>query len=191
MLTKFWNATFDGTAPIAHQLKNKYTERWVRFHALPESKRYPDSEPEYQEIFSRHNQVLSELCLANNEIYIIAPEYSNSSEPRGIEKELEGILGNPKYWQTVPMHEPEEKTEFRYYWHLHSEKTNWLPGSIDKLFRLVADEKAPNLMIVNLHSGWVFHPYDGGADIILKNNDEMQSLKNKFSGWLSKDKNGY
>lgn len=191
MLTKFWNVAFDGTAPVAHELKNKFTERWVRFHALPESKRSPDSESEYQEIFSRHNQVLSELCSASNEIYIIAPEYSSFSVPKGIGAEFEGILHNPKFWKSVPMHEPEDKEEFRYYWHLHSEKTKWFLGSIDKLFRLVVDEKTTNFMVINPSSGWVFHPYDGGADIILKNEHEMGRLKNKFSNWLSKEVSGY
>ena len=120
MLTKFWNTTLNGTTPIAHELKNKFTDRWGRFHSLPEAKRYPDLELEYQVIFSRHNQLISELCSADNVIYMIAPEYSCFPNPRELGDELEGIFDNPNYWQTIPMNVPDDDNNSKgFYWHLY------------------------------------------------------------------------
>lgn len=39
-------------------------DRWVRFHSLPGSQRYPGSADEYAEILDRHVTVLGELLLA-------------------------------------------------------------------------------------------------------------------------------
>jgi hypothetical protein len=180
MLTKFWNTALNGSTPIAYELKNEFTERWGRFHSLPEAKRYSDSELEYQVIFSRHNQLLSQLCSTDNTVYMIAPEYSCLSKPRELGDELEGIFDNPNYWQTIPLHEPDENNRKGFYWHLYFEKINWLPDSVDGLFRLVTDEKAFNVMIVSPSLGWIFHPYDGGADLILKSNQEMLRVKKNF-----------
>ena len=167
MLTKFWNTTLNGTTPIAHELKNRFTDRWVRFHSLPEAKRYSDLELEYQVIFSRHNQLISELCSADNAIYMIAPEYSCFPNPRELGDELEGIFDNLNYWQTIPMNVPDDDNSSKgFYWHLYFEKITWFPGSVDSLFRLVTDEQAFNVMIVSPNLGWVFHPYDGGSDIV-------------------------
>jgi hypothetical protein len=41
-------------------------DRWVRFHSLPESKRYPDSQAEYAIELDRHYTVLSELDLGSD-----------------------------------------------------------------------------------------------------------------------------
>ncbi len=40
-------------------------------------------------------------------------------------------------------------------------------------------------MVISETCSWVFHPYDGGADIVLKDEGEMKKLKNEFSNWLS------
>ncbi len=69
--------------PMAHELKVNFTDRWVRFHSLPESKRYPESNEEYQEVLSRHNQVLNELCAMNNEVYLITNGASRSKAEIG------------------------------------------------------------------------------------------------------------
>ena len=46
-LTEFWESEFAGVVPEAHNFKYQYPDRWVRFHSLPESKRYPEREAEY------------------------------------------------------------------------------------------------------------------------------------------------
>ena len=191
MFAEFWNNTFDGMPPVAHELKIQFADRWVRFHSLPESKRYPETEAEYQEVLSRHNQVLSELCSSCSDVYIVAPEYSSVLEPKPPGPELEGVLQNPEYWQSVPMHDPEEGEEFHSYWHLYYECAKWESGSLDRIFKQVANDELRNIMVINPTLGWVFHPYDGGADVILQNESKMQQLKNKFKGWLSAYASGW
>jgi len=146
MLNDFWESSFHGGAPIAHELKNIFTNRWVRFHSLPESKRYPTRESEYNEILSRYNQVISDLCNDNHPVYIVMPAYSDKIEHPELGEEVKDLLENPVYWQSVPMHDPDEDIEF--------------------------------------------HPYDGGADIVLRDEHEKTKLKNKYSNWLSSHPKG-
>src|SRR5947209_5146416 len=60
-LTELWRERWPNSRPIAHELKTSEHNRWVRFHSLPDSKRYADTEAEYQEILHRHATVLREL----------------------------------------------------------------------------------------------------------------------------------
>jgi hypothetical protein len=48
-----------------------------------------------------------------------------------------------------------------------------------------------NIIIVGIAAKTVFHPYDGGADVILPSTKQRNELKNKFSMWLSAHPEGY
>lgn len=62
-LSQLWAQSWPGLQPIGHEVRDE-RERWVRFHALPESKRYPEDEQEYAEVLRRHNLLLGELRVA-------------------------------------------------------------------------------------------------------------------------------
>ncbi|MGW6733237.1 DUF3885 domain-containing protein [Streptomyces sp. NPDC055013] len=57
-LSALWQRQFPKGPPIAHELRAAYSDRWVRFHSLPDSKRYPESEDEYAIVLHRYNTVL-------------------------------------------------------------------------------------------------------------------------------------
>ncbi|MFD6971116.1 hypothetical protein [Streptomyces sp. NPDC059949] len=61
--------------PEAHQFKHAYADRWVRFHSLPESKRYPEDETEYAIVLDRYNTVLDEL-FAGDDVYVVTTDWS-------------------------------------------------------------------------------------------------------------------
>ncbi|WP_435828800.1 DUF3885 domain-containing protein [Saccharopolyspora shandongensis] len=42
-----WQRRWPLCPPLAAGLKHAYRDRWVRFHSLPGSKRYPDTADEY------------------------------------------------------------------------------------------------------------------------------------------------
>ena len=53
-----------GALVVGWVLRGVVPERWVRFHSLPESKRYAESEDEEAEVLRRHLTLLDELTLA-------------------------------------------------------------------------------------------------------------------------------
>ncbi|OUS24530.1 hypothetical protein A9Q99_24345 [Gammaproteobacteria bacterium 45_16_T64] len=185
-LNKYWGGHLDGCEALAHELKNTFNERWVRFHALPDSKRYPSTENEYQEIFSRHNSVLNELNRSADDLLVILPEYKESKIPGKLESELEKVFPVYEYWRTLDQFE-----ECGVYWHLHVARVSSGSGKLNKLFRLVANDEVANILIVVLAGNSVYHPYDGGADIILPSIKIRDELKLKIVQWLSKHPEGY
>ncbi len=185
-LDKFWKKEFGSHPPLAHELKVSFAERWVRFHSLPESKRYAEIESEYDEIFYRHNCVLMSRDDNAKEFFIVLPEYSESKTPDKPASELNEILPKSKYWCSL-----DQSEECGVYWHLHAAQIPLESEELKKILRMVANDEVRNIILVSLGCGMVFHPYDGGADVILRTTEERDKLKQQFSSWLSKHPSGY
>jgi len=188
-LAKFWESEFKGFAPEAHILKHEYKNRWVRFHSLPESKRYPENEQEYLEVLRRHNAVLQELCGAEGKIFVVLPEYSESGAPSKPEPELASLFPITEPWCTLKQNEDDDDHEL--YWHLHVSEIEFTGSELNSLFRLVANDEAGNIMIIRPDKAVVFHPYDGGADIVLASTKQRDQLKERHHEWLSEHSDGF
>lgn len=185
-LAKFWEREFNNFPPEAHNLKHEFKDRWIRFHSLPESKRYPENEQEYLEVLRRHNAVLQELVGKSN-VLVVLPEYSESKEPT--KPELTTIFPVTESWCSLEQHD--EDDDYELYWHLHVSEVNFTGRELNSLFRLVANDEAGNIMIINPCKGVVFHPYDGGADIVLASTKQRDQLKEKHNEWLSAHPEGF
>jgi hypothetical protein len=188
-LSKFWKSEFDNFAPEAHNLKHEYKSRWVRFHSLPESKRYPNNEDEYLEILGRHNTVLQELCGSESNVLVVLPEYSEDIEPTKPEPELSSLFSASEPWRTLAQHENDD--DYESYWHLHVSRIKFTGSEFNSLFRMVANDEVGNIMIICPSKGVVFHPYDGGADVLLATAEERDHLKEKHREWLSSHPEGF
>lgn len=187
-LAKFWEREFDNLPPEAHNLKHKFTDRWVRFHSLPDSKRSPENEQEYLEVIHRHNVVLHEL-VGNSNLLVVLPEYSESKEPTKPESKLAAIFPTTEPWCSLKQHEKDD--DYELYWHLHVSEVNFTGSELNSLFRLVANDEARNIMIISPSKSVLFHPYDGGADVVLASTKQRDHLKEKHKEWLSSHPDGF
>ena len=188
-LTKFWDSEFNNFAPEAHNLKHEYKSRWVRFHSLPESKRYPENEEEYLEVLCRHNTVLQELCGSRSKVLVVLPEYSEEKIPSQPESILLKLFPVSEPWRTLEQHEDED--DYESYWHLHVSEVEFTGNEFNSLFRIVANDEVGNIMIICPSKGIVFHPYDGGADVVLTSTKERNHLKEHHHEWLSSHPEGF
>jgi hypothetical protein len=200
-LSRHWDTIFPGTQPIGYLFRELYPERWVRFHSLPESKRYAENRAEYTEIFSRQNQILPEL-IKSQEIILLTTTSSISASPHRIKREGRGYLSkrakklarldpHAKFWRTVAMRAHEDIDEpWTYYWHIFASQRTFTEGCIDPILALAADFVEENVFILSPNDSWLFLPYDGGVDVILPSTWERDCLKDRYKTWLSKESSG-
>ena len=60
----------------------------------------------------------------------------------------------------------------------------------DGLLRAAADGQLVGMIIISMDADWLYHPYDGGADIIAASPKARDDLREKFQSWLSSHPRG-
>jgi len=157
-----WHVYFPNCEPVAHRLRTAFPSRWVRFHSLPESKRYPEDEGEYATMLDRQNRVLDELVGPEASVVLLTTEYSGypgTVEVSPAAPELRMIDRDAKPWRGVPMHVLDGDFPEPSYWHVLASEWSWRPGVLDPILRLVADDDVRDVMILHPGCRWLFHPY--------------------------------
>lgn len=177
-LDAHWERHYAGCPPEADLLKSHHTERWVRFHSLPGSKRYAGTEAEYATILHRYNTVLDEM-FAGRTVYVVTCSYHGPGELTA-HHNPHALNPTARLWRRIPSEEDDA-----YYAELHAARRSWRSGMIDALLRAVADGNASGVMIFDTEAAKLHHPYDGGADCILCTTAERDNLRAAHPGWLS------
>jgi hypothetical protein len=166
-------------------LRVAFPDRWVRFHSLPGSKRYPEDDAAYAEVLARHNAVLGKLAHPGSQVVLVTTGYSEGPVPSRSYPALGAFDPGAVPWRTVAMHRVEEGFDELSYWHLFTSVREWRPGAFDPLVRLVADDAVANVLVVAPDCRWVLHPYDGGMDVIAESPEARRLLRTRFASWLS------
>ncbi len=180
-----WQERFPNCEPVGHWLRVAFHDRWVRFHSLPESKRYPEDENEYETVLERHNCILGELTGTERAVVLLTTGYSETPQPIRTDPELNSLDPNAQPWRSFAMHELDRDYSDPCYWHLFASVWNWRPKAFDSIVRSVADCTLANVMIVAPDCRWLLHPYDGGMDVIAESPTSRDRLKAAHKEWLS------
>ncbi|MFT3899672.1 MAG: hypothetical protein QM728_05425 [Gordonia sp. (in: high G+C Gram-positive bacteria)] len=168
-----WHTRWPDARPVGYELRDAAAGSWVRFHSLPESKRYAETDAERAEVLRRHLVVLRELCDAASadpaDLRVVTATFSESAEQQS-------------YWQSVrlDLDDPES------WWaHLRVRRTGLESAELRALLRRVADDEAQGVIIAPPDAAWLYHPYDGGADVIAPDAHLRDELKRDHADWLS------
>ena len=184
MLNHFWNREFGDSPPMAHLLRASFPSRWVRFHSLADSQRYPNNDGEWKALLERHNAVLSALADDRCELQLLTTSYSATPTLESPDQAILNVGINALHWRSVSMHEIESDPDPNF-WHIFSTSIEWGPNVLDDVLRLVAEDQVRNVMILDPRASWLYHPYDGGADVILASTSDRDRLAEKHKTWLS------
>ncbi|MGQ4388821.1 DUF3885 domain-containing protein [Streptomyces sp. SAS_270] len=153
----------------------------MRFHSLPESKRYAQDESEYAVVLEQYNTVLDEL-FAGGDVYVITPVWA-------AETEVPPFQTDAGHWQSLLV-EDDPAPEFRTYCHLFVARRPWRHGRLDELLRDIADDKVAGVPVTDTQMRRIHHPYDGGADVFLTTSEERDQTRDRHVDWLSNHLSG-
>lgn len=175
-----WNGSLPGQPPLGHGLRGTFTERWVRFHSLPGSKRYADTPEERDEIFRRHRLILEQLHSAESgPLTVIAADWDWRDSAGGWTKQH---LPGAWPWRAV---REEDELPLTYFWVDEFASI----AELKPLLLAVADDIA-NVTITTASVDWLYHPYDGGGDVIARTPRERDDLAQLFREWLPENEAG-
>jgi hypothetical protein len=126
-LTASWARRWPAGRPFADEFKSHYPQRWVRFHSLPGSKRYPDTEDEYATSLARHRTVLGELS-AGPQVLVITADWTETEVPTSSRWPRRAeIAPRAQHWRTIVEH-PEPDSDELIYTQLYVELAVPAPG---------------------------------------------------------------
>lgn len=180
-LSTLWARSWPGLRPIGHEVRDD-RERWVRFHALPESKRYPEGEREYAEVLRRHNLLLGELVSRTSpSLLVLTVAWSDSAVPTARDEAVARAVPDAELWTSVLR---ERDGDDEYWTHVYVTSRQWRNGVLDPLLRLVADDETADVVVTDERLRWLVHPYDGGVDVVAGSTEERDRLRHEHSDWL-------
>ncbi|MBD9726074.1 hypothetical protein PV755_43395 [Streptomyces caniscabiei] len=156
----------------------------MRFHSLPDSKRYPESEDEYAIVLDRYNTILDEL-FAGTDIFVVTMDWSTTQTgPAGCPTPRQNLHPDGiRWWTESEQDDPDP--EFHTHIRLYASRRPWNPGCLDGLLRAVADEALVEVFVADMELRRIHHPYDGGADVILATPVERDRVRDEHTDWLS------
>lgn len=164
-----WTADYPGVAPIREQLNAaNFASRWMRVHSLPLSKRYPDTQSEWSILLHRQNTLIDHCIPQGTAILIVVNLIEPDSalfgaydlQPLGI---VQVAQGEPAYDSFVF-------------------ETIWESSRYNTFLRMIANEELRAFIVA---PDCLIGPYDGGVDVIAKDDQACQALKGQFKDWLS------
>lgn len=141
-------------------------------------------------MLGRQNRILNGLVGSEASVVLLTTEYSGSAEAPSARPELGALDLDAKPWRTVPMHDLDGEFAEPSYWHVFASEWAWRPGVLDAILRLVTDDVVANVMVVHPGCGWLFHPYDGGMDVILETTAARDRIRSSHADWLSPRSDG-
>ncbi len=178
----WWQSQFGEIAPRGHLLRRALSEHWVRFHSLPDSKRYAESVGEYAELQSRHLAVASALFGAGEPLYVFR---AHNGEPR-LRGRARHHLAGRQFREAVAVLPLESRgqddDEDRM--HVRALVTKWKPDFFEAAIRLLADWKEVGVSFVSPATRNIFCPYDGGMDVFTFS-ILPEELRTRFTSWRS------
>jgi hypothetical protein len=181
LIDHFWSRNYGDADPIAHTLRDRHPDRWIRFHSLPAAKRYAETPAEWDTLLDRQNQVIDNLAMRGQPIVLLTSTWGFSATPAGAAANLLNLGLPVTPWRSVL----ESDDPWPVFLQLHHSTIDWQPGVLDHLIRLVADDHLRNVMLFQPDADWLIHPYDGGMDVILGNSADRDALAQTYNSWRS------
>ena len=128
-LSARWQERWPACRPIGHELRDTAPSTWVRFHSLPESKRYAEDEDEYRVLLDRHNTVIGELVADSHDdaLLVISCAWSDGPVPVPRHDDLARLAPSSVYWTSLLIDD--------HWTHLFAGTAAWRTGVLDGLLR--------------------------------------------------------
>jgi hypothetical protein len=184
----YWAVNFAETPPVNHLFKHLLSEKWLRIHSLPDAKRYADTAEEWAELFKRQHTLFNDLMPKNESFYLLLGLYSQGEKIYD-----ESIFEDYDFFKTLTFSELAKVDLYKmsgdwydegmFYTPYFAEVKNQ-PSDFDTILKAIANDEI-RVFFLNTKNNCIIAPYDGGVDLILKDEETRLFYTKKYENWLS------
>ena len=148
----FWSDQYGDVPPLGFLLRAAFSDRWLRLHALPQSKRYAEDDAERKIILDRANRIGEAMFGAAGPIWLMycRPNYDARDISFDSNHNLEDELDLEKLFDWVDMTEPPED---RVQWTVFTKETFWRTTVFDNILLKIAHDEIFGIMFCLAKNG--------------------------------------
>lgn len=180
-----WNGSWSDCPPAARVLRHRFAAQRVRFHTLPDAKRYATSDGEPVEILRRHHALLealfSDTGSTTGSLVAITCSWSGTSSPTPRDQAVAATMPDAVHWRSDDL---ATEAGFHSWQHHYASRTDLADPALDQLLRCVANDMTDDVILTNTACAWVYHPYDGGAEVFAGSIQDRDRLSAAHADWL-------
>jgi len=186
-----WDWYHAGAQPISHTLKHTEKPRWLRFHSLPPSKRYAESEKEFAVILDRLNTLGDKVLGPGTDCWMVAAIWVATNEQQAAANAAwyTNHMALVSGWRLAHVQRLWSDDDELHY-DIYAGRVAWSRGRFDEVLRAIAEDEV-RVFWMSAYDGTIFAPYDGGVDLILPDASHIARLAAQHSDWLSDFPEGY
>lgn len=161
---RLWSRHYPDIEPVGYELRNAGAQHWVRFHSLPGSKRYPDTETEWCLLLDRQNKLAAAVLGENEECWLVQSHWDLTRDVTDFAFDdgndpFRAVTDYALEAAIVTLRDP--GTEFEHRWEAFAGLQTWSSGRFDPLLRqIAADRAAPTAQPIRVRCS---HPTMAGS----------------------------
>lgn len=180
----YWKTHFPGQDPVCFKLRETLRERWIRFHALPDSKRYAETADEWSTLLERNNTLGNHVLGEGSKCWLVLCRPIDDLH-NGEEDHLERFDFVRAFDMSF-----EEFPGSSFKTPVNVAETVWFSGQFNDLIRAISMDREGPVMLVSQDTHAIYGPYDGGVDLILPNKEAVPRFRCKYHEWLPQNSQG-
>jgi hypothetical protein len=177
-MSAFDDNKFREIYPVSFIMRKAISDFWFRIHSLPESKRYPEDQAEWDILFERHRTLTDEVLVEGGPCRVHYTLFGDAGFPEDLLPSL--------YWSEIrPQSYSDDETLYT-----QTAETVWNFDAFKPWIRRRADDDLGWISFHSLDTDAIYSPYDGGADIFSLDPAFLTEIRSRFSSWKSPHPSG-
>ena len=180
-----WREAHPDCEPVGYRMRFAGARHWIRFHSLPLSKRYAETDDEWCILLQRQNTLASEVLGAGGSCWLVQTCWRTSEGMIDIADVHDPFRATREQGLAFAFSFRDEDDEDSTPWDVNAAMVAWNEDRFDGLLRDIADERAAPTLWMSAATGSVFAPYDGGVDLFLTDRSMADKLSARHADWLS------
>jgi hypothetical protein len=176
--------------PINYLFKIFYTDCWLRIHSLPDSKRYADTDEEWQILFDTQNAILDDIFSEGESVSLFVGVFSSGTLNIVDSPDVDNECLNKFQFTALDIIDLHAMTGEYYdedvFYTPYFTQLQYKSEGYNEILKTVANDEI-RVFFLNDRTKTIFAPYDGGVDIIYPDNSMKDIYKIKYSNYTQQD----
>jgi hypothetical protein len=186
----FWQAHYPLCPPINYLFKIFYTDRWLRIHSLPDSKRYAETKEEWGILFDTQNAILDDIFGEGELVYLFVGVFSSGTLNIVDSSDIDDKCLSKFQFTALDIIDLHNLTGEYYdediFYTPYFTTLQYKSNGYNDVLKTVANDEI-RVFFLNAETNTIFAPYDGGVDIIYPDTTTRDFYKTKYSHYTQQE----